>query len=82
MAKLKVTLLEYGPGGEAKLGKEEVLETALEPRPFIFRWETTAPVKAALRIWFINHGYSAESREDRNAYIQPVRLVKLPAASR
>ncbi len=79
MAKLKVTLLEYGPGGQATQGNEEVFETALETRPFIFRWETAAPVKAALRIWFINDAYSAALREDRNAYIQPVRLVKLRA---
>ncbi len=82
MAKLKVTLLEYGPGGQATQGKEEVFETALETRPFIFRWETAAPAKAALRIWFINDAYFAALREDRNAYIQPVRLVKVQTPAR
>ena len=63
-----------GPAPETAL-TEETIVTSSEMTPFVVSWETDSERSIALRIAFVNDAYVPEKKEDRNAYLEPLRLI-------
>ncbi len=81
-SKLKATLLEYKYMwywyGEVIPRAEEVLELTSEVESYELRFEIADETDVALRLEFINDLQLPESGEDRNVWLEPVSLVKMP----
>jgi len=58
--------------------KEEITELTSEMKPYRLEFEVVDNTSAALRLEFINNGAVPERGDDRDVWLEAVRLERIP----